>query len=250
VKLSPPVISIYLMADTDTADLAEAAARAGAGLFEIGIPYSDPLADGPTVQRAGQRSLRGGMTTARALDVIHEIRSRVDVPVVPMTYAAPVMAYGERRFCADAAAAGASGLIVPDVPADEAGEIAAGCREHGLDLVPLLAPTSADDRIELACSLASGFIYLVSVAGVTGARDRLSDRVTGLAQRVRAHTDLPLLVGFGISAPEHATAALAAGADGVVIGSKAIEVAEAGGPAALAEFVAAMTAAVAAPSAQ
>jgi tryptophan synthase alpha chain len=154
------------------------------------------------------------------------------------------MAYGERRFCADAAAAGASGLIVPDVPADEAGEIAAGCREHGLDLVPLLAPTSADDRIELACSLASGFIYLVSVAGVTGARDRLSDRVTGLAQRVRVHTDLPLLVGFGISAPEHATAALAAGADGVVIGSKAIEVAEAGGPAALAEFVASMVAAV------
>jgi tryptophan synthase alpha chain len=163
-----------------------------------------------------------------------------------MTYAAPVMAYGERRFCADAAAAGASGLIVPDVPADEAGEIAAGCREHGLDLVPLLAPTSADDRIALACSLASGFIYLVSVAGVTGARTRLSDRVTRLAERVRAHTDLPLLVGFGISAPEHATAALAAGADGVVIGSKAIEVAEAGGPAALAEFVGSMTAAVAA----
>jgi len=98
VRLTPPVISIYLMADTDTADLAEAAARAGAGLFEIGIPYSDPLADGPTVQRAGQRSLRGGMTTTRALDVIREIRSRVDVPIVPMTYAAPVMAYGERRF--------------------------------------------------------------------------------------------------------------------------------------------------------
>jgi len=250
VKLSPPVISIYLMADTDTADLAEAAAGAGAGLFEIGIPYSDPLADGPTVQRAGQRSLRGGMTTTRALDVIREIRSRVDVPIVPMTYAAPVMAYGERRFCADAAAAGADGLIVPDVPADEAGEIAAGCREHGLDLVPLLAPTSADDRIELACSLASGFIYLVSVAGVTGTRERISDRVTGLAGRVRAHTDLPLLVGFGISAPEHATAALAAGADGVVIGSKAIEVSESGGPAALAEFVGSMTAAVAAPSAQ
>jgi tryptophan synthase alpha chain len=244
VKLAPPVVSIYLMADTDTADLAEAAAGAGAGLFEIGIPYSDPLADGPTVQRAGQRSLRGGMTTARALAVLRELHSRVDAPLVPMTYAAPVMAYGEARFCADAAAAGAAGLIVPDVPADEAGDIEAGCRAHGLDLVPLLAPTSADDRIALACRQAGGFIYLVSVAGVTGARERLSGRVTELARRVRAHTDLPLLVGFGISAPEHAIAALEAGADGVVIGSKAIEVAEAGGPEALAEFVASMVAAV------
>jgi tryptophan synthase alpha chain len=244
VKLSPPVVSIYLMADTDTADLAEAAAGAGAGLFEIGIPYSDPLADGPTVQRAGQRSLRGGMTTTRALDVLRELRSRVDVPLVPMTYAAPVMAYGEARVCADAAAAGASGLIVPDVPADEAGDIEAGCRAHGLDLVPLLAPTSADDRIALACAQAGGFIYLVSVAGVTGARDRLSGRVAELARRVRAHTDLPLLVGFGISAPEHAIAALDAGADGVVIGSKAIEVSEAGGPEALAEFVGSIVAAV------
>jgi tryptophan synthase alpha chain len=244
VKLSPPVVSIYLMADTDTADLAEAAAGAGAGLFEIGIPYSDPLADGPTVQRAGQRSLGHGMTTRRALKVLRELHARVDVPLVPMTYAAPVMAYGEARFCADAAAAGASGLIVPDVPADEAGDIEAGCRAHGLDLVPLLAPTSADDRIALACRQAGGFIYLVSVAGVTGARERLSGRVAELARRVRAHTDLPLLVGFGISAPEHAIAALEAGADGVVIGSKAIEVAEAGGPAALAEFVGAMVAAV------
>jgi tryptophan synthase alpha chain len=244
VKLSPPVVSIYLMADTDTADLAEAAAGAGAGLFEIGIPYSDPLADGPTVQRAGQRSLRGGMTTSRALEVLRDIRARVDVPLVPMTYAAPVMAYGEARFCADAAAAGASGLIVPDVPADEAGDIEAGCRAHGLDLVPLLAPTSADDRIALACAQAGGFVYLVSVAGVTGARERLSGRVAELARRVRAHTDLPLLVGFGISAPEHAIAALEAGADGVVIGSKAIEVSEAGGAEALAEFVGSIVAAV------
>jgi tryptophan synthase alpha chain len=249
VKLSPPVVSIYLMADTDTADLAEAAVGAGAGLLEIGIPYSDPLADGPTVQRAGQRSLGRGMTTTKALDVLGDVRARVDVPLVPMTYAAPVMAYGERRFCADAAAAGASGLIVPDVPADEAGDLAEGCREHGLDLVPLLAPTSSDARIALACAQAGGFVYLVSVAGVTGARERLSDRVVGLAERVRAHTDLPLLVGFGISAPEHAVSALASGVDGVVIGSKAIEVAEAGGPGALAEFVASMAAAVAAPSA-
>jgi len=247
MRLSPPVVSVYLMADADTAELAEAAVAAGASLLELGIPYSDPLADGPTVQRAGQRSLAGGMTTTRALGVLRDVRSRVDVPIVPMTYAAPVMAYGESRFCADAAAAGADGLIVPDVPADEAGELVAGCREHGLDLVPLLAPTSADDRIALACAHAGGFVYLVSVAGITGARARPSDRVAGLAERVRAHTELPLLVGFGIAAPEHAVAALAAGADGVIIGSKAIEVAEAGGPAALHEFIRSVCDAVADP---
>jgi tryptophan synthase alpha chain len=238
VKLEPPVVSIYLMADTDLVELAEAAVRGGAGLLEIGIPFSDPLADGPTVQRAGQRALRNGMTTTRALELLAELRARVAVPLVPMTYASPVMAYGERRFCADAAAAGVDGLIVPDVPADEAEDLAAACAEHGLDLVPLLAPTSADERIAIACARAGGFIYLVSVAGTTGARAQTSDRVAGLIARVRPHTPLPLLVGFGISTPHHARAMLDAGADGVVIGSRAIEVAEQGGAEALEAFVA------------
>ena len=238
MKLATPVVSIYLMADSDLVELAEAAVRGGAGLLEIGIPFSDPLADGPTVQRAGQRALANGMTTPRALELLAELRSRVSVPLVPMTYASPVMAYGERRFCADAAAAGADGLIVPDVPADEADELAAGCAESGLDLVPLLAPTSADNRIDVACARAGGFIYLVSVAGTTGARAQASDRVAGLIARVRPHTPLPLLVGFGISTAEHLRAMLDAGADGVVIGSRAIEVAEEGGPAALEAFVA------------
>ncbi|MGN6379661.1 MAG: tryptophan synthase subunit alpha [Gaiellales bacterium] len=240
MKLERPALSIYLMSDADTPDLAAAAVAGGATALEIGIPYSDPLADGPTVQQAGQRSLRAGMTTRRALEVLAAVRARVDVPLVPMTYAAPVMAYGERAFCTDAAAAGADGLIVPDVPADEAEDLLEGCRAAGLDLVPLLAPTSTDRRIELACAAAGGFVYLVSVAGTTGARAQLSDRVAGLVTRVRSHTELPLLVGFGISAPEHAVQALAAGADGVIIGSRAIEVAEQGGPPALREFVATM----------
>jgi tryptophan synthase alpha chain len=233
------------MAGRDLLARAEAAVAAGAGLLEVGIPFSDPLADGPTVQRAGQEALRDGMTTTRALELVAELHARVDVPLVPMTYAGPVMAYGERRFCAAAAAAGAAGLIVPDVPADESGELAAGCSEHGLDLVPLLAPTSADERIALACERAGGFVYLVSVAGTTGARASLSDRVGPLAARVRAHTDLPLLVGFGISTPDHVRAVLAAGADGVVVGSRAIEVADEGGPEALREFVAGLVAAAA-----
>jgi tryptophan synthase alpha chain len=238
MKLSTPVVSIYLMADVDLVELAEAAVRGGAGLLEIGIPFSDPLADGPTVQRAGQRALQNGMTTPRALELLTEVRARMPVPLVPMTYASPVMAYGERRFCADAAAAGVDGLIVPDVPADEAGVLAEACVEHGLDLVPLLAPTSTDERIEIACARAGGFIYLVSVAGTTGAREKASDRVAGLIARVRPHTPLPLLVGFGISTAEHVRAMLDAGADGVVIGSRAIEVSEQGGAAALEAFVA------------
>jgi len=245
VLIERPALSIYLMADVDTPELAAAAVAGGATGLEIGIPYSDPLADGPTVQRAAQRSLAQGMTARRALGVLREVRSRVDVPLVPMTYAAPVMAYGQREFCADAAAAGANGVIVPDVPADEAGELHECCAEAGLDLVPLLAPTSTDRRIELACRLAGGFVYVVSVAGTTGARDRLSDRVAGLVARVRSHTDLPLLIGFGIAAPEHAVQALEAGADGVVIGSRAIEVAEAGGAEGLREFVAGVAAGMA-----
>lgn len=244
MNLRTPALSIYLMADGDTAELAEAAASGGATGFEIGIPFSDPLADGPTIQRAAQRSLAGGMTTARALDVLRSVRERVDVPLVPMTYAGPVMAYGERRFCADAAAAGADGLIVPDVPHDEAEDLLEGCREARIDLVPLLAPTSTDERIRLACDGAGGFVYLVSVAGVTGARARLSDRVGPLIQRVRRVTALPLLVGFGISTPDAARAALDAGADGVIIGSKAIEVAEQEGAAGLERFVASVAAAM------
>ena len=211
MKLATPAVSIYLMADHDTVELAEAAVRGGATAFEIGIPYSDPLADGPTVQRAGQRALAQGMTTRRAIEVLREVRARVDVPLVPMTYAAPVMAYGEAAFCADAAAAGADGVIVPDVPPDESGPLLEHCREAGLALIPLLAPTSLDARIELACRNAGGFVYLVSVAGVTGARDALSGRVAGLIERVRPHTDLPLLIGFGISSTASAQAAMAAG---------------------------------------
>jgi tryptophan synthase alpha chain len=237
MKISAPALVIYLMADDDVVELAEAAVRGGATALELGIPFSDPLADGPTVQRAGQRALRNGVTTQRALELLAQIRARVEVPLIPMTYAGPVLAHGEARFCDDAAAAGADGLIVPDLPHDEAGDLLEGCRRAGLDLIPLLAPTSRDDRIAAACADAGGFVYIVSVAGITGSRDTLSDRVAPLVARVRRHTDLPLLVGFGIASPGAARAALEAGTDGVVIGSKAIEVSEAEGPAGLERFV-------------
>jgi tryptophan synthase alpha chain len=244
VNITTPALVIYLMADDDVVELAEAAVRGGATALELGIPFSDPLADGPTVQRAGQRALGHGITTSRALELLAQIRQRVDVPLVPMTYAGPVLAYGEARFCEQAAAAGANGLIVPDLPHDEAGELLEGCRASGLDLIPLLAPTSRDDRIAAACADAGGFVYLVSVAGITGSRDALSDRVAPLVERVRRHTELPLLVGFGIASPEAALAALEAGTDGVVIGSKAIEVSEAEGADGLERFVSSVSAAL------
>jgi tryptophan synthase alpha chain len=244
VKISTPALVIYLMADDGVVELAEAAVRGGATALELGIPFSDPLADGPTVQRAGQRALRHGITTARALELLGEIRQRVDVPLIPMTYAAVVLAQGERRFCEDAARAGANGLIVPDLPHDEAGDLLEGCRSHRLDLVPLLAPTSRDDRISAACAAAGGFVYLVSVAGITGARGALSERVAPLVERVRPHTALPLLVGFGIASGAAARSGLEAGADGVVIGSRAIEVSEAEGPGGLERFVAEVSAAL------
>ena len=128
MKISTPALVIYLMADTDTAELARAAVEGGATALEIGIPYSDPLADGPTIQRAANRSLAAGMTTRKALEVIREIRSQIDVPIVPMTYASPVMAFGEAEFCAAAADAGIDGLIVPDIPSDEAGPLLQACR--------------------------------------------------------------------------------------------------------------------------
>ena len=244
MRLSTPALAIYLMADDDVVELAEAAVRGGATAIELGIPFSDPLADGPTIQRAGQRALRHGITMSRALSLLSEIRRRVDVPLIPMTYAGPVLAHGERRFCEDAARAGANGVIVPDLPYDEAGELLAGCRSNGLDLIPLLAPTSRENRIAAACAGAGGFVYIVSVAGITGSRDSLSDRVGPLIQRVRLHTDLPLLVGFGIAGGAAARAALDAGADGVVIGSKAIEVAESEGAPGLERFVREVSAAL------
>jgi tryptophan synthase alpha chain len=219
-------LAIYLMASRDTPELAEAAVEGGADLVELGFPFSDPLADGPVIRQAAEHALAEGMRTAACLECLAETRARVDVPLVPMTYASLLEAYGYERFAADAEAAGATSMIVADLPSGE---------RPDLRRVHLVAPTSTDERLELAADHTDGWLYLVTVTGTTGARTGLSPTLAGLVSRARALTDVPLYAGFGISTPEHAQAA-AALADGVVVGTRAVEVA-AEGPAALRDYV-------------
>jgi tryptophan synthase alpha chain len=217
---------VYLMAMPETPELAAAAVEAGADVIESGFPFSDPLADGPVIRRAGELALAAGMRTARCLEVLAETRSRVDVPLVPMTYASIFEAYGWAALERDARQAGATSLIVPDLPVDE---------RTDLKRVQLVAPTSTDERLRLAVDATDGWLYLVTVTGTTGARAELAPTLAPLAARTRALTDLPLYAGFGISTGAHARAA-AELVDGVVVGSRAVKAAEQGA-AALAALV-------------
>jgi tryptophan synthase alpha chain len=214
------------MAMPDTPRLAEAAVESGADIIEFGIPFSDPLADGPVIRRAGERALAAGMRTARCLECLAEMRALVDVPLVPMTYASLLDAYGWERFEQDAHGAGATSLLVVDLPSDVRPE---------LRRIQLVAPTSTDERIRLAASTTDGWLYLVTVTGTTGARSELAPTLRPLAERTRAVTDVPLYAGFGIATPDHARAA-AELVDGVVVGSRAVEAAEEG-PAELGRLV-------------
>jgi tryptophan synthase alpha chain len=224
---------VYLMAMPETPELARAAVEAGADVIELGFPFSDPLADGPLIRRAGERSLAAGMRTGRCLEVLAETRAGVDVPLIPMTYASIFDAYGWERLEADARSAGATSFIVPDLPTDAHPE---------LHRVQLAAPTSTDERLRLAADASDGWLYLVTVAGTTGARADLAPTLAPLAARARTVTTLPLHAGFGISTPAQAREA-ADLTDGIVVGSRAVEAAEQG-PAELARFVGSLRAAL------
>ncbi|MBA2474905.1 MAG: tryptophan synthase subunit alpha [Actinobacteria bacterium] len=226
-------LSIYLMCGPETPALAEAAVAGGADLLELGFPFSDPLADGPVIRRAAERALAQGMRTAACLDCLAQVRSRVEVPLVPMTYASLLEAHGWDAFARDAEARGATSLIVADLPVDERPE---------LRRVQLVAPTSTDERLRLAAGSTDGWLYLVTLTGTTGPRADLSPALAGLVERARAVTGLPLLAGFGISTPEQARAA-AGLADGIVVGSRAVEIAEEG-PDALSRYVASLRQAI------
>jgi tryptophan synthase alpha chain len=210
--------------------IGEACADAGADLVELGVPFSDPLADGPVIQAAGSRALAAGATLPAVVEAGRRIAERV--PVVLMCYANPILARGLERFTTEIAAQGISGLIVPDLPMEEAGAIRAACDAAGLALVPLVAPTSTQARLEAIGANARGFVYTVSVTGITGERSGLAAGLPEFLARVRAHATVPVAVGFGISTPEHARAAADAGAEGVIVGSRlvraAMEAADAG----------------------
>jgi tryptophan synthase alpha chain len=192
---------------------------AGADLLELGVPFSDPLADGPTIQAAAQRALENGVTLTECITMVAELRNReVMTPVLLMSYVNPILAYGVQRFAADSAVVGVDGFIVPDLPPEEADDLENACRQYNLALVYLLAPTSPPERCALVAEKSQGFIYLVSLTGVTGARDALPPGLADFVARVRAVADKPLAVGFGIGSGEQART-VAQLADGVIVGS-------------------------------
>jgi tryptophan synthase alpha chain len=201
------------------------AAEGGADILELGIPFSDPMADGPTIQAASRRSLAGGMTPGRTLSLLSDFRKRHDTPVVMFGYYNPFLQYGVREFCRDARAAGADGVLVVDLPPEEAREMAPQARRSGLDWIPLVSPTSGEKRIRKASAIGSGFLYLISVTGITGTRASLPPRLLRWTREVKTQTRLPVAVGFGISHPAMAKAA-ASHADAAVVGSACVKVVE------------------------
>jgi tryptophan synthase alpha chain len=204
-------------------DVAKAALGAGGDMLELGVPFSDPLADGPTIQKTSAQALAGGVTVRKCLESVTKLRaSGIEAPLVLMGYMNPFLRYGLESFVKDAADAGADGLIVADLPPEEAGPLQALCKNAGMHLIPLLAPTSTEERIKAACAGAGGFIYCVSLAGVTGARGQMSGGVHRLVERIKTHSDLPVLVGFGVSTSKHVND-ISKFADGAVFASAMLD---------------------------
>jgi tryptophan synthase alpha chain len=217
----------YLMGGFPTLEqslqIGRACVSAGADMLELGVPYSDPLADGPVIHEAGTRALQAGATLGGVLEVARALAP--SVPVVLMCYANMVLAPGAEEFAGRLAQTGAAGLIVPDLPLEEASELLDACDTHGLALVPLVAPTTPVERLAQIGSRARGFLYTVSVVGTTGERAALADRFGEVIARAKASTQVPVALGFGISTPEHAVEAASAGADGVIVGTRLVRAA-------------------------
>ncbi len=207
-----------------TGKLVRAMAEEGADLIELGIPFSDPTSEGPVIQGADLRALKGGVTTDRILDLVHELRKDVAVPLVFMTYANVVFSYGTERFIQKAAEAGIDGLILADVPFEERDEFLEVCDRYGLDLIPMIAPTSRE-RIRMIAREARGFIYIVSSLGVTGVRSTITTDIGAMVRLIREVSDVPCAVGFGISTPEQAEK-MAASSDGAIVGSAIVRIIE------------------------
>lgn len=196
--------------------------EAGADLIEIGIPFSDPIAEGPVIQEADERALAAGCTIDKLFDAVKEVRDQIKVPLVFMTYINPIYTYGKEKFMKRCAECGMAGIIVPDMPFEEKGELAEVCREYGVELISLIAPTSKE-RIRMIAQEAEGFLYCVSSLGVTGVRKEITTNIRDMISQVREVTDLPCAVGFGISTPKQA-AEMAAIADGAIVGSAIVKI--------------------------
>jgi tryptophan synthase alpha chain len=224
---APPGLIPYFTAGyphlDSTADLLMAAQRVGCIAVEVGIPFSDPLADGPTIQHTGQVALGNGMTLAHALSQVRTARGRgLTIPVAVMTYVNPMLSFGVDDFARDAAEAGVDGVILPDLPLDEAAGVRASMHATGVAVIPLVAPTTTAERLARICAAAAGFVYCVGVTGVTGARRTISDDAIELLERVRRRTQLPRALGFGLSTPEHLVA-LRGHAEAAVVGSALLD---------------------------
>ena len=220
-----PYITVGYPSIEATLEVVPVLEAVGSDIVELGIPFSDPLADGATIQRASYQALQQGITPRRCLEIAGKLRRSVGLPLVFMSYYNPILAFGVESFCAACAESGVDGLILPDLPPEEGADLEALTIRYGLDLIYLLAPTSTEERIDLVTSRSRGFVYLVSVAGVTGARGTLPPELEGFVARVRRRTDKPLCVGFGISTPEQARR-VARVADGVIVGSRLIQLME------------------------
>ena len=229
-----------------TAAAVRAAAKGGADLIELGIPFSDPTAEGPVIQGANLRALKGGVTTDKVFQLVGELRKDVTIPLVFMTYANVIYSYGAERFLRNCAEAGIDGLILPDLPFEEKEEFLAPCRKYEVDLISMIAPTSAS-RVAMIAREAEGFLYLVSSLGVTGERSEISTDLAAIVKTVRENTAIPCAVGFGISTPAQARA-MAALSDGAIVGSAIVRIVEEYGkeaPERVGRYVRAMKAAIA-----
>jgi len=223
------LIPFFVIGDPDfksSLSVVKTAIDAGADILELGIPFSDPIADGPTIQKADIRSLKNGMTVKKSLEFIKKVKDYKDIPIGLLMYYNLVYQYGLEKFFQDFHKAGVNSVLIADLSIDDADEIVPPAASAGLDTVFMVTPNTGTDRIKLIASKTTGFIYMVSLLGVTGSRENLSDTVTGLVGRLKKLTNVPICVGFGISKPRHAATVAAAGADGVIIGSKVVELIE------------------------
>lgn len=222
----PALIPFFVIGDPDfdtSLAIVKAAIDAGADILELGIPFSDPIADGPTIQKADIRAMAGGINIRKALEFVRKVKDFKDIPIGLLMYFNLIYQYGAEKFCRDFHDAGVNSILVADLSIDDADEITGPAASAGLDTVFMVTPNTSTDRMKQIADKTTGFIYTVSVLGVTGSRATLSDTVGGLIGKLKELTNVPVCVGFGVSKPEHAAAVARAGADGVIIGSKIIE---------------------------